>query len=294
MCPSNHIINVFTGPTTKCDVRLHEATSKGHIDVVEKCLREKACPNIRSKNGATVLHTAVQNSDVALVRLLLKHGAAATVTNGRQQTALHLAAIEGNTLVMDRLLRHGKCDSVLDATDVDGKSAMDYTKQHEHWHCEQMIIQHKHKRTEITRLIDAMNAGLTGYLEDYLQNGGCVNDRLRDGRTALHFAAETGQFQMCLKLLENGAFISVHDARRKTPFQLAYASHKSASDVTTCFRSFEVILMLIRFQCTMKRMFVNPNKTLFSYGDMQIIRRDAVLFGYYTFYQEQFYETIMQ
>lgn len=54
---------------------LHEACSRGHLDIARLLLQHGANPSETSPSGIRPLHDAVENGDVEIVRLLLAYGA---------------------------------------------------------------------------------------------------------------------------------------------------------------------------------------------------------------------------
>src|ERR1035438_8758961 len=81
---------------------LHGAAFKGHKDVVELLLANKAKAEAKSNNGVTSLHWAAENGHKDVVALLLAHGADVNARNKDGKTPLHWAAVMGRKAVRDR------------------------------------------------------------------------------------------------------------------------------------------------------------------------------------------------
>lgn len=295
MCPENDASisqkEQLVGDGRATTSSFYDAICKGLADEAEQLLRNDTDVDLCSAtDGRTALHAAIENADFASVELLMDHGADPRIlTGGLQQSALHLAAIEGNTLIVARLLRDPRCDAAtLELTDRQGHTALDCARQNEHWHAEQQLIQHGQQLADHTRLVAALKDGSRSYLDEYLYNGGSVNEWLRCGRTMLHYATEAGQFHMCLALLERGAYIGVADKQSgRTPLQMAYDGQAQATDMHACFRSFDIVLLLIRYQCVLKRVVADDGaQVLLGRSDMRFIRQCSVLSGYYKFYKD--------
>jgi len=68
---------------------------------------------------------------------------------------------------------------------------------------------------------------------------GCqINARDKLGRTPLHYAAATAQYQCVLSLVANGAVLTVVDKYNRTPLHYAAAADNDANCVTHLLRNF--------------------------------------------------------
>src|SRR5260370_10422126 len=74
---------------------LHFATQKGHKDVAELLLANKADVNAKSIGGETPLHVAALNGQKELAELLLANKADVNSRTIDEQTPLHFAAFNG-------------------------------------------------------------------------------------------------------------------------------------------------------------------------------------------------------
>lgn len=88
---------------------LNYACHFNQTDISITLLKEKADPNLGSKNGHFVfpLHSAVQNKNLSLCRALLQYGAYPNVCQKFEITPLHLAAESGLVDIIITLLEHG-------------------------------------------------------------------------------------------------------------------------------------------------------------------------------------------
>ncbi|MCM2314527.1 MAG: ankyrin repeat domain-containing protein [Thermoanaerobaculia bacterium] len=75
----------------------------------------------------------------------------------------------------------------------------------------------------VTALMSSPSAAVTSFL---IERGASVNARANDGRTALHFAAQSGDGERAKVLLDRGAEIDVQDEDGDTPLMFAARTDK--------------------------------------------------------------------
>jgi hypothetical protein len=118
---------------------LHLAVKAGHLDMVEVLLKYGARTDAADDLGWTPLMLAAHTGFIdALEAMLRTDDAAPDVGNAldKQQTALMLAAAEGHLNAVKVLAVAG---SDLDATDSDGRTALNYAVSHAHHHVMQWL-----------------------------------------------------------------------------------------------------------------------------------------------------------
>ena len=83
------------------------AASKGHKDVAELLLANKAEVNAKDNDGATPLHWAAHNGHKDVAELLLANKAEVNAKDNDGETPLHWAAAKGHKDVVELLLANG-------------------------------------------------------------------------------------------------------------------------------------------------------------------------------------------
>lgn len=79
---------------------LHDATKKGHLDVVRRLLKERADVNKSGVLSHTPLYEASRNGHLAIVRLLLEHGADTDSPDRLGRNSLDIAREKGHTEIV--------------------------------------------------------------------------------------------------------------------------------------------------------------------------------------------------
>jgi len=97
---------------------LHIAASRGHKDIVNFLIANKADVNAQGWGGFTPLHYAAGSGHKDVAGLLLANKAKVNVERKSGETALHLAAYEGHIETVEVLLANG--------ADVNADSHGDY------------------------------------------------------------------------------------------------------------------------------------------------------------------------
>ena len=139
----------------------HMASDRGHLEVVRLLLEAKADKDKATGAGATSLYTASHHGHLEVVRLLLAANTDKDKAGNDGTTAPHAASRRGHLEVV-RLLLEAKADK--DKADDDGETAL-YVAWHRGY-------------LEVVRLLLAANAD-----KDKAEN---------DGATALHAASRRG------------------------------------------------------------------------------------------------------
>jgi ankyrin repeat protein len=202
---------------------LHEATSKGFIELTRFLVDKGADVNATESDGNTPLHFAVaENSGLGIVQLLVEKGAWVDVKNNRGKTPLHFAARFGLTGIATFLLVHG--ENVVEAKDCIGYTPMQYAVGNQH--------------LETAKVLAGFGA-----------NVDTMDD---DGWTPLHHAARFGDIGMVEFLVEQGAPIDVKSNNGQTPRKVAESKNHTTvvkyleeKIYESAFRAALMLLMLI-------------------------------------------------
>ncbi|MBI4027589.1 MAG: ankyrin repeat domain-containing protein [Verrucomicrobia bacterium] len=226
-----------TYPKEGGDVPLHFATKHEHTNMVAWLLAKGANVNAVGLKNETPLHVAVKNGHLDIVEQLLAKGAKLNLRNDDDCTPLALA-VEGGRKKITKLLLSRKAD--VHETDLYGATLLHRTGDKEimklllamDTEIKKADIHTKNKSgrtpldlaavkgdTEIMELLLAKGAKLTffaasalGRVNDmalFLQaDPALVNVRDDQGRTPLHYAAQTGQTKAAQWLLDRGADVN--------------------------------------------------------------------------------------
>lgn len=204
---------------------LHAAAARPTAAVVELLLARGADINALSLFGSTPLHRAAQDGRTATVRVLLDHGADANIRTERQQTPFHVVIErrrwETATVFMEKGVSFrgldGQAYSPL-AFALQNDVPRDFVES---------LLDHypnvndpdESGRCPIQTVAQVDRADLLDLL---FSRGADVNSRNdHRGRTALHWAAESGQMKMAEALLARNPDINATDRDHKTPLHLA-------------------------------------------------------------------------
>ncbi len=227
---------------------LHVAAWHGNPAVIGRLLEAKAEINPTDAEHQTPLHLAVLEGKEASVLLLLKAGAnihapdrrgispyrqalTETKTNladlmltnvspsnaadDKGNTPLHLAVSRNNASIIDILLRRG---ASIDATNGLGLTPLHLAIDLGYSRLADLLIKHEAR----VDLYAAAGLGRRAEVEQMLQKqAGLVTQANRQGRTALHWAAASGQSEMTMYLLNHNAQAGAKDIDGASALDLA-------------------------------------------------------------------------
>lgn len=195
---------------------MHLAVARGHVDVVEKLLKEGCDPNTRDSKPnqrLSPLHVVMSNNniDIAIINLLIKHGANVNEEAMDKKTPLFHACVLGRNDIVSVLVQHGAKINIQDNPRTSGWGAYRVT----------------------TPLHSAVSGGYDDVVHTLLQNGGNVNYNLRDdvGESPLHVAALMGRIQVTKILLQSQANINSLDCFGATPLDYAKTGGEASEEV---------------------------------------------------------------
>jgi ankyrin repeat protein len=163
---------------------LYFASKQGHLDVVKYFIRNRARVDQRDKQGNTALTVAINADHVTVARVLVDAGADVNATGQAERTPIFWTrSREAAEVLIEKGVR-------VNATDQWGNYALHV-------------------------FAEKGNAPLIQLL---LENGAAVDAVNRNGRSALHWAANAKTVEV---LLNNGADANKKDGEGKTPQDLA-------------------------------------------------------------------------
>jgi ankyrin repeat protein len=176
---------------------LHLAAGQGHTEAVKALVSRKAVDkDIRTDGGSTALIIACENNCSDVVSTLLKAGADASCATLTGDTALHTVADKGFADLWKLLIDAGVTPNAPNhagITPTELAASKGYSMQ-----------THEMKKS-YTTLMECVEDGDAGAVDRFIQTNKdpkFVNATDKDGRTALHVAAEHGYYRILCKLLQ--------------------------------------------------------------------------------------------
>ena len=233
-----HIPREQTGPDKqKITAELFDAAQKGDFDTVKNLLTKYPdMRDVKRNGGWTLLHLSLNSRE--LVEYLIENGADIEARSDGQWTPLHNQAYAGHLDGVELLLAHG--------ADIEAKTSVGHTP---------LLSSIRWDRIEVTKLLIEKGANINPTTELgstpliissvegnpelarlFLENGADIS--LKDDnyqRTALHFAALYGQFEIVDALVKKGADVDEKDGAGKTP--LDYANRYGHEKVAKLLKS---------------------------------------------------------
>ncbi|KAG7377220.1 Ankyrin repeat domain-containing protein 60 [Phytophthora pseudosyringae] len=178
------------------------AAAKGHVEIMKLFLDKGADVGERMWNGHTALTFAAESGQEEAVRTLLLFGAQVN-SHGIDAAPLAIAAQRGHVEVVKLLLKH---NANANAKDSDGDSALHETVYKRLW-------------------VDAFDGGVSmrpGRSRGPTASEECIGQQTnKDGRSALHIAAEEGRVDVTRLLVQRGTSIDVVNKAKWTPLMMA-------------------------------------------------------------------------
>ncbi|XP_070976199.1 transient receptor potential cation channel subfamily A member 1-like [Oncorhynchus clarkii lewisi] len=189
------VINLTDGT---CQTPLHKTTIFDHVELAEYLISKGGDINAIDCKGHTPLLLATSCSAWKTVNLLLTHGANLKIKDKHGCNFLHLAILQpkGLTNLPPEFLKCSSVRELLDAEDNEGCTPMHY----------------------------ACRLGIPESVKNLLRLNVSLDQKSKQKKSALHFAAEYGRINTCHRLLEsmtNTRLLNEGDERGMTPLHLA-------------------------------------------------------------------------
>jgi ankyrin repeat protein len=199
---------------------LHAAAAANHFQMVQALLDRNADKDLVSTIHGTPLHAACRGkfSDIGL--LLIKRGASVVIKDQNSRTVLHEASKNGLAQLVDAILITD--DSLINAQDADGNTALHHSSIGGHPEITSLLIKHN---IDVS-IGDKFNA------QALFRAAGChhlevVRILLEDGKadvnaidcfnqSALHGPAETDDVSVQRTLIRHGANVNAVGAMHRT------------------------------------------------------------------------------
>jgi serine/threonine-protein phosphatase 6 regulatory ankyrin repeat subunit B len=181
---------------------LHWAAYKGRVEVAQVLLDHGANAKLKTTLGETVLHLVSrgeyysQDHGAGITRLLLEHGVDLDVQNKFLDTALHWAADKGRLEITQLLLDHGANPNLASER---GLRPLDIVVSNGQYNSQERAV-------DIAQLL--------------LERGVDVNAPQKNGWTALHWAAFSGNVKAAQLLLDHGANANLETDKGETALHI--------------------------------------------------------------------------
>ncbi|CAG2233178.1 MIB [Mytilus edulis] len=201
------------------NVSLVDAASKGNLDTIRRLIDE-------TFKDQTALQVACYEGKYDTVVFLIQHGASVNLQDKAGDTALHLAANGNESDIIKHLAENG---TNVNITNAKQQTALHITVNKSNWKGSNILID---KGADLVYSVVDLMVRL---------NKKCTTDKMSDGRTALHLAAETNKVEISHCLITTGkADINVKDIKGRTPLMSAVYSGGTLKSVE----------QLIKFECS--------------------------------------------
>jgi len=193
---------------------LQRAAALGSIEEAEKLILTGAKPDVQTRRGRSALHYASENGHEKILTLLITSGAQVDLPNKWGRTALHYAASKHRVNCLKILIKNGADPN---KQDVDHQTAL--------YHAVAASTRPQQEDKALDTVAVLISGGASSNIPD------------KSGITPLHVAAELGNTQICVHLMEDGrAQVNAIDQHGATP--LHYAVHQSRWHVAEVLLTF--------------------------------------------------------
>ena len=200
------------------------AAKEGHHSIVKHLIASGAHVNTKGEYNRTPLHNASIGGHLNVVNILLNAGANVDEIDEDHSTALMLAAHKGHHSIVSQLIANG---ANVDKKNGVGRTPLLVASEERHLEVIEKLLSAGAKVNEpdeiynSTPLLCAVFNRYTKVTYLLLDYDADVTKQDDSGRTALHFAAETGQLEVVDILLNKGAKVNIADKHHRTPLVLS-------------------------------------------------------------------------
>ena len=177
--------------------------------------------NERDKNGSSILHVALTSKHPKLAEWIIEHGGKVSVADALGQTPLHIAVANGYTSIATKLLEAG---ASVDACDNGGNTPLSVASKRGNGEvcCQPVCSGAKvgDNISFITCVFNAVKARDVALLSRLLAIGASINERSKNGSSALHYAIFLGHEEIAEWIIKHGGDVSLANASGLTPLYL--------------------------------------------------------------------------
>ena len=204
---------------------LHFAAEVGRLDMVQRLVAMGADINQKGSSGSTPLNFAAPRNHADVCEYLLAQGADQTIRNDSDRLAIQ-GANNRTSIILFSYCPMTKLREFKNFLKVDRAEILSQVSK---YGCKDMLKRLSERGLDIEErsnfgdtLLNLASIAFPDVALELLSMGAKVDVVNREGRTALHYAAEKGHKELCEALLKHGADPACKDKMGKTPDQLAY------------------------------------------------------------------------
>ncbi len=199
-----------------------KAAQDGNVYVLNLFTQVNAYVNMHDADGRTPVYLAASKGKVKAVKYLLLCGANINARTENMKSPL-MAAIEAKSFETAKLLIDARAS--LNVADENGYTPLHYAIMHDQIGIAQYMVTlfcdiDAPDNFGNTPLFYAVNKG-EQYIQVLLNAGADRNAKNYDGKTPLHKAVMSNNFNMVRFLIENGVNLNIADKEGKTPISYA-------------------------------------------------------------------------
>lgn len=205
--------------------KLFKAYLKNDIAKIEQLLDNGTDPNIKNKDGVTVLFWAAGDNKLQLIKLLVEKGADVDILNGTGNMTAFFVACGENSYESAKYLLSKGANVNFQVKKAGNQTPIRFASKTGSIKLVQLLLDNGALLEDcpddcITPLIQAARSNHLELVKFYIGKGAKVNHQARDKETAINQAIKNENSEMAIYLIENGA-ISMIDEDGKNSLQLA-------------------------------------------------------------------------
>lgn len=269
-------------------------SSHERLSCLQLLLENGANVNCQDDQGSTPLHRAAAHDCSESIKTLLVNGACPYIQDALGNTALHEATTYQHIEIIKMLAEVKTCSksfcpckltrpSKLLIESLDDESDIDYSPKFQSESCSppntrsleicnrffenathgNLSIEEKSEIEYCTSLHDAIAIGDDDCIHSLLEQGKDINETDQFGNSPLHLAAQRGDLQLLIMLVENGAEVNCKNNNDETPRSLCIDQrcadylHCHDKDSNMLIQSFDLYHGAFNFATSIISMFTS-------------------------------------